>query len=101
MAKPVEWGAVMSVGDFEQGKEACRRLDEFARLAPYLGWCPPIGRRNVLLVWAEPLARLWSALQPVVGREREITQRAKKWDTFERLGQNATDFLKMRSGFPF
>lgn len=64
------------------GLNVCRRCDEFVRLAPYLG------RRRMLSVWGEPLAKAWVVLEPLVNEERRVAWPAK-WDAFESVGQSA------------
>jgi hypothetical protein len=61
----------------------CRRIDEFVRLAPYLG------RRRMLAVWGDPLAKAWFLLEPLVRDERKAAGWSTKWDAFERLGKEA------------
>ena len=39
------------------GLNVSRRVDEFVRLAPYLG------RRRMLAVWGDPLAKAWLVLE--------------------------------------
>jgi hypothetical protein len=75
--------AVWSAQDTEDGKEVCRRLDEFAHLAPFLG------QDKVLDVWDDPLAKAWLVLEPVVLAERENSRWQTKWQSFENLGQAA------------
>lgn len=78
----------------------CRRVDEFVRLAPYLG------RRRLLSVWGDPLAKAWLLLEPRVLDEREVCNWPTKWDAFETIGRKAlnsrTDLLAkqflMRTG---
>ena len=65
------------------GLDACRKLDEFARLAPYLG------RRRMLKVWGDPLAKAWLVLEPLVSEEREMTGFQDKWGGFEKAGAAA------------
>ena len=61
----------------------CRRVDEFVRLAPY------VGRRRLLSVWGDPLAKAWLLLEARVLEEREVCNWPTKWDAFERLGKKA------------
>lgn len=65
------------------GLNVSRRVDEFARLAPYLG------QRRMLAVWGDPLAKAWLVLQPLVCEERKSTEWPTKWDAFEELGKKA------------
>jgi hypothetical protein len=61
----------------------CRRVDEFVRLAPYLG------RRRLLSVWGDPLAKAWLLLEARVHDERVACNWPTKWDAFERIGRKA------------
>lgn len=65
------------------GLKTCRRVDEFVRLAPYLG------KRRMLRVWGDPLAKAWLVLEPLVRLERDRTAWPAKWDAFERFGTKA------------
>lgn len=65
------------------GLSVCRRVDEFVRLAPYLG------RRRMLAVWGDPLAKAWLVLEPRVIEERQSCGWPTKWDAFERVGRKA------------
>jgi hypothetical protein len=65
------------------GLNVCRRLDEFARLATYLG------ERRMLAAWGDPIAKAWVVLDPLVSDERRATAWPTKWDAFERLGKKA------------
>jgi hypothetical protein len=65
--------------------EVCRRMDEFARLIPY------IRRKTVLRVWGSPFAKAWLVLEPVVKRERDKSEWQEKWQAFEHLGLAALD----------
>lgn len=74
-----------SWGDEEtnEAKETCRKMDEFAHLAPFLGV------RKVLSVWDDPLAKAWVVLREIVEKEREITEWPQKWIAFSTIGQKA------------
>jgi len=63
--------------------DVCRKMDEFARLIPYLP------KRTALRIWGVPFAKAWVVLGPVVARERQRTGWPDKWDAFERLGRSA------------
>lgn len=69
----------------KEGLEVCRRMDEFARLAPYLT------QKKMLQVWSVPFAEAWFVLQPVVKKERDKCRWQNKWDAFERVGRAALD----------
>ena len=60
-----------------------RRVDEFVRLAPYLG------NRRMLAVWGDPLAKAWLVLEPAVREERTKTGWTTKWDAFQKIGTKA------------
>ncbi|MGD1156100.1 MAG: hypothetical protein ABSA41_09750 [Terriglobia bacterium] len=70
-------------GDKTLGLNVCRRIDEFVRLAPYLG------QRRMLAVWGDTLAKAWVVLEPLVSEERKATAQPTKWDAFERPGRKA------------
>jgi hypothetical protein len=61
----------------------CRRMDEFARLIPYLP------KRTALQIWGVPFAKAWLVLSPIVKKERIKTDWSQKWCAFEELGSSA------------
>ncbi len=65
------------------GLDACRKLDELSYLVPFLG------RRRMLKVWGDPLAKAWLILEPLVSEERDRTGFRDKWDGFRKLGTRA------------
>ena len=68
----------------EDAKEVCRRMDEFAHLAPYLG------TRTVLDTWDDPLAKAWIVLEQVVNEERSgAAHWSVKWSAFAEIGREA------------
>ncbi len=67
----------------EVGLKVCRKVDEFVRLAPYLG------ERRMLRVWGDPIAKAWLVLEPLVHLERDKATWQTKWDVFERIGTKA------------
>lgn len=69
----------------KEGKNICRKMDEFAHLAPFLGL------KKVLDVWDDPLAKAWIVLQEIVDKEREATKWPEKWKAFSTIGQMALD----------
>ena len=75
--------------DKQDGLLACRRTDEFARLAPYFAINRYLGKRKILKVWSDPLAKLWVLLEPLVVEERNKAGWKTKWDAFETLGKAA------------
>jgi hypothetical protein len=70
-------------GEEVEALNVCRRMDEFARLIPYLP------RKTALQVWGVPFARAWFVLRPVVDRERTKCAWPEKWCAFEELGRLA------------
>jgi hypothetical protein len=68
-----------------EAKETCRKMDEFAHLAPFLGV------KKVLSVWDDPLAKAWVVLREIVEKERETTKWREKWIGFSTIGQEALD----------
>jgi len=73
----------------DQALLACRRAEEFCHLAPYFALTPARGRRKILQLWADPLAKLWAILEPLVKEERDRASWPEKWSTFETLGKSA------------
>lgn len=59
-----------AASDKTRAKDLCRKLDEFARLVPYLSWFPRFGTWYALRIWGNPLAELWTSLKDVVNDER-------------------------------
>ena len=79
-------GASWTDEEKDAAKDVCRRMDEFARLVPYLG------AETMLDTWDDPLAKAWIVLKQIVNEERSgPTQWSKKWNGFEDLGQLALD----------
>lgn len=73
----------------------CRKMDELARLAPYLGIFGS-GERLVLRTWLDPFAKSWIVLHSLVQEERNKTPGWRKWDAFEKLGKKAMNRLGLR-----
>lgn len=73
----------------------CRKMDELARLAPYLGIFGS-GDRLVLRTWLDPLAKSWIVLHSLVQEERNKTPGWTKWDAFEKLGKRAMNQLGLK-----
>jgi hypothetical protein len=77
------------------GMAACRRFDEFVRLAPYLGllpWMRCMGERRMLANWGKPIAKGWKILKPLVEAERKKwnSEWDEKWEAFEEMGEKAS-----------
>jgi len=72
----------------------CRKMDELARLAPYLGFFGS-GEKLMLKTWLDPLAKSWIVLHSLVCEERKKTPKWQKWDAFEKLGKEAAKQLGM------
>lgn len=77
--------APWSEDETSEAKETCRKMDEFAHLAPFLGV------KKVLAVWDDPLAKAWVVLQEIVNKERKDTKWPEKWMGFSTIGQEALD----------
>jgi hypothetical protein len=76
--------AAWSDEDKDNAKEICRKMDEFARLVPYLG------ADTVLDTWDDPLAKAWIVLEEIVREERSShAQWSTKWRGFEEIGLEA------------
>ena len=73
----------------------CRKMDELARIAPYLGIFGS-GERLVLRTWRGPLAKSWIVLHSLVKEERNKTPGWSKWDAFEKLGKKAMKQLGLK-----
>lgn len=73
--------------DKEVALLACRRTDEFVRLAAYFALTRG-GQERLLQVWAIPVAKLWILLEQLVREQREIDG-WQKWDAFEKYGKAA------------
>src|SRR5437899_1359686 len=63
--------------------EVCRKLDEFARLIPYLP------KQTALGIWGVPFAKAWLVLERIVNDERKKCRWPNKWNAFARLGHLA------------
>lgn len=85
----IERDGVWNAADKEQAKEACRKLDEFARLVPFLGLTSSLARKLALRIWADPIAKCWRSLEPMIMEERQQTRSSDKWDAFETFGKEA------------
>ena len=75
--------SMIGTADEQAAKELCRRMDELARLVPY------ISKENVLETWDYPLGKSWMILEPTVRDEREKTYHPDKWEAFKDLGEQA------------
>ncbi len=67
----------------------CRKTDEFARLAPFLGVAPWFGRRTTVNIWYDPIGKCWKLLEKFVDDERSRCGWPCKWDAFQELGQRS------------
>lgn len=72
-----------------------RKMDELARLAPYLGIFG-LGERLVLRTWLDPFAKSWIVLHSLVQEERNKTPGWPKWDAFAKLGKKAMNRLGLK-----
>ena len=61
----------------------CRRMDELAHLAQFLG------KGKVLKYWGVPIANSWFILQSFVEEERKRCKNDSKWEAFKGLGIEA------------
>ncbi len=75
--------------------KVCRKMDEIARLARYLGIFG-LGERLVLKTWLDPLAKSWIVLHSLVTEERKKTPGYRKWAAFEKLGKRAMNQLGLK-----
>jgi hypothetical protein len=58
-------------------------LDEFARLESY------IGRRRLIQIWGDPLAKAWILLEPLMADERIRAHAPEKWDVLASVCKRA------------
>ncbi|MBK6431059.1 hypothetical protein [Candidatus Amarolinea dominans] len=75
-----------------EAKQVCRRMDEFAHLARF------VGRKSLLEVWDDPLAKSWLVLEPIVKEEQKQTGWPNKWKAFQELGQEAVRNFIVKDG---
>lgn len=72
----------------------CQRMDELARLVPY------ISKRKIVKVWGFQMGKSWLLSQDFVNKERNRdnpnNDGFKKWDAFERLAEKAATKHKLR-----
>src|SRR5437870_4484232 len=55
--------------ELADGMQICRKMDELARLASFFGMTESLGRRRMLNVWDDPIAKAWFLLKPKVQAE--------------------------------
>ena len=69
----------------------CRKMDELARLVPFLG------EEKVLETWDNPFARLWNKLEKFIEFERSPAKAnwPEKWLPFEDIGKKAKDRIEI------
>ncbi len=67
----------------------CRRTDEFCRLAPFFAFTKRGGRRRILKVWFDPIAKSWRLLKALVEQERSNVGWNTKWAVFQEFGERA------------
>ena len=69
--------------------DVCRRMDEVAYLAEFLG------EERIFKTWDDPLAKAWVVLKKdTLDVEREKTEWKVKWEAFYVLGKKAAEKLK-------
>lgn len=76
--------------DMESAKLVCRRMDELARLVPF------ISERKVLETWDDPIGKCWSVLNDMVKKEQQTCNWPEKWVAFQTLGAKALVRVKER-----
>ena len=76
--------------DKESAKEVCRRMDELARLRPF------ISESKILETWDDPMGKCWSVLKDFVKKEQWTCKWPAKWRPFETLGAKALARVKER-----
>jgi hypothetical protein len=73
----VKWNA----DEENKALDVCRKMDEFARLIPYLP------KHTAISIWGIPFAKAWVILEPIVKKERDKCSWSDKWSAFEQLGK--------------
>ena len=66
--------------DLAAGRIVCGKMDELCRLARFFG------KKKMLKVWGNPIAKSWALLEWMVVKERHDTAWGDKWKAFEDLG---------------
>lgn len=79
-----------STDETENAMLVCRKMDELAHLIPYLG------KKKVLDVWDNPIARTWSILEDFIKYERSPSKAnwQQKWFAFENIAKKAINRVK-------
>lgn len=77
--------------DRDQALHVYRKMDEFARIIPFLR------RRLVLKIWYDPIGKCWDVLESIVQQERRDCEWPEKWSAFEDLGIKARKRLRSRA----
>jgi len=72
----------------ENATKVCRKMDEIARLVPFLS------KKITLDAWDDPFAKAWFILEPVVREERERCDWSRKWKAFQDIGLLSTEKLR-------
>jgi len=73
----------------ENALTVCRKMDELARLEPYLG------SKKIIDTWGYPLGKSWMILEATVNAERKSTYHLAKWNAFMELGGEAVKRLNL------
>lgn len=67
----------------------CRKMDEFAHLAPFLSILSILGRNKAIKFWGNPIAKAWHLLGPFVKQKQDEFGWKTKWAAFQHLGEKA------------
>lgn len=86
-----KWSAI----EAEKAREACRRMEDFVRMASY--WEK---QGKVLETWDDPIGKLWLVLEPFVESERTLVGWPTKWHDFELYGKAALIRLRAQKRHP-
>jgi hypothetical protein len=73
----------------KDASEVCRRMDELARIVPFLSYRRGRAEKKALRAWDDPIGKAWHALEAFVSEERGKTGWTTKWEAFERLGKKS------------
>lgn len=63
----------------------CRKMDELARLTPY------IKKEKIIETWGNPMGKSWIILEKLVDDVRTQDKNLKKWKAFQRLAEKANE----------
>ena len=74
--------------DLRAAIQVTGKMDELCRLSRFFG------KRQMIRVWGNPIAKSWAFTSGIVILERTRTHWDDKWNSFERLGTKSMSHLK-------